>query len=313
MRMTPKKLILTFDTEDFINDRSTDALYRILLLLRRYRLKALFFITGHMAERIGYSTQILGLLASHEIGYHSSSHSVRPTIFEYTDVKRYRKAYLASMLRETSHINPLTGEVQGRGGITSLADLFPNKEIVSFRAPGFCWSPPHLDALVDLGIRFDFSACISSSPVRFDKVTFYPYPSTSINRIMFYQGFSPLISNDRIDILVLHPASFENRRTWDSMYLTGNPLRLHRTEPKSWARREFMFLKFELLLKQIKLLQSAKVMEVTTSLSKSEMEFTPTRMSVHKIYERSMTWPINYFHYKPRFVLAHYLEYFNID
>lgn len=310
--MTTQKLMLTFDTEDFVNNRSMGALYRILLLLKEHSLEALFFITGHMAERISYSTEILDLLTFHEIGYHSSSHSVRPNIFEYTDVKGYRKAYLMSMLRETSHINPLTGKVEGRGGIESLANLFPSKKISSFRAPGFCWSPPHLDALADLGIRFDFSACISPKPTRYDKITFYPYPSTSINRFMFYQGFSYLTPSNKIDVLVLHPASFVNRKRWDSFYFAGNPRKLYRTEPKSWVRREYMFSKFELFLKQIKILQRAKIVEVTADLSKSAIGYHPTKMSVHKIYRRSMVWPIEFFHYKPRFLLSHYLKYFNI-
>jgi len=290
-----------------------DALYRIQRLLRKYDIKALFFITGHAAERLSYSPENVDLLSFHDIGYHSSSHSVRPTIFEYTDVKEYRKAYLTSMLRETSHINPLTGKVQGRGGIDSLKDLFPNKDILSFRAPAFCWSPPHLEALADLGIKFDFSARISPKPVQYDKITFYPYPSTSINKFMLYQGFCDSISNDKITVLLLHPASFVNLRRWELFYFTGNPPKLYRTEPKSWAKREFMFLKFELFLRQIKLWRRAKTIEVTTGLNKSEMEFTPTKMSVHKIYERSMIWPIKYFHYKPRFLLSHYLKYFNID
>jgi len=311
--MVTQKLILTFDIEDFVNSRSTDALYRILLLLRKHRLKALFFITGHMAERLSHSTEILDLLTFQEIGYHSSSHSVRPTIFEYTDVKAYGKAYIRSMLRETSHVNPLTGKVQGRGGIKSLADLFPNKEILSFRAPGFCWSPPHLDALVDLGIRFDFSASISPRPVQYGKITFIPYPSISINRFMLCQGFSKSISNDRVNVLVLHPASFVNRKRWDFFYFTGNPQKLHRTESKSWIRREFMFSKFGLFLKQIKLLQRAKIIKVTTELSRSEMEFTPTKRSVSEIYRRSMTWPIKYFHCEPRYLLSHYFKYFNIN
>ena len=61
--------------------------------------------------------ELLDLLEKHEIGYHSSSHSVHPTIFEFTDVAKYDKAYQTSILRETSHINPLTGKIEGSGGI----------------------------------------------------------------------------------------------------------------------------------------------------------------------------------------------------
>jgi len=121
---------LTFDCEDFINARSTSALYRILQLLHKSRLKALFFLTGHMAEKISTFPQILRFLEDHEIGYHSSAHSVRPTIFEYTDVEEYEQAYLLSLKRETRHINPITGDCEGEGGITFLKNLFPKKKIL---------------------------------------------------------------------------------------------------------------------------------------------------------------------------------------
>ena len=79
-------IYLTFDCEDFINVRSMLALHRILELLQKYDVKGLFFLTGHMAEKIRNFPKILDLLENHEIGYHSSAHSVHPTIVEYTDV-----------------------------------------------------------------------------------------------------------------------------------------------------------------------------------------------------------------------------------
>lgn len=126
------------------------ALHHILELLQKYDVKTLFFITGHMAEKMRDFPKILDLIKDHEIGYHSSAHSVHPTIVEYTDVENYDIARQISLKRETSHINPLTGECEGKGGIILLKALFPKKEIISFRAPGFCWSPPHLEALKDL-------------------------------------------------------------------------------------------------------------------------------------------------------------------
>ena len=113
----PHRLYLTFDVEDFINDRSLDALHHILKLLRQRHLKGLFFITGHMAEKLARFPQVVDLLEEHEIGYHSTSHSVHPTIFEYTDVDDYQEAYRASLSREVSHINPLSGTIEGRGEI----------------------------------------------------------------------------------------------------------------------------------------------------------------------------------------------------
>src|ERR1700690_4116449 len=105
------ELFLTFDTEDFISENSVSSLHFILELMKKHELRGLFFITGHMAEHLFNFPDSVALLNEHQIGFHSSSHSVRPRIFEFTDVRSYQEAYQVSLLRETSHVNPLTGAV----------------------------------------------------------------------------------------------------------------------------------------------------------------------------------------------------------
>jgi len=55
------------------------------------------------------------MMKEHEIGYHSSGHSVHPNIPEFTDVEEYTRAYEISLLRETAHIDPLSGILDGPG------------------------------------------------------------------------------------------------------------------------------------------------------------------------------------------------------
>ena len=81
---------LTFDTEDFISENSVPGLHKILELLKKHELIGLFFITGNMAEKLS-TFQNLNLLSEHQIGYHSSSHSIHPTLFEFTASKVTRK------------------------------------------------------------------------------------------------------------------------------------------------------------------------------------------------------------------------------
>lgn len=301
---------MTFDMEDFVNLRSLKAYVRVLNLLKKYDFKALFFITGHMAEKLSNFPQILELLEPHEIGYHSSSHSVRPTIFEYTDVESYEKAYLTSIERETVHINPLTGEVEGEGGIKFLRSLFPDKSIVSFRAPGFCWSPPHLEALGKLGIKFDFSAYVSSRPVYYKGVTFYPYPIT-IDGWVSYRRVR-LMLNGGITVLDSHPSFFVNSKPWDFAYHKGNPDRLFEVRPRGRVETVSLFLDFELLLKQVKLLERIEFVEVTSYLSRSREDLKITRKGVEKCYEKSMTWPRDFFGYEPKFLRSHFFRYFDV-
>jgi len=265
-----------------------------------------------MSEKLSNYPNILDLLKFHEIGYHSSSHSVRPTIFEYTDVKKYEEAYEASLQREKAHINPLTGEVEGKGGIDFLRRLFPKKRIVSFRAPGLCWSPPHLEALVKLGFKFDFSAYISAGPVYYKGITFYPAPNfyrPSLKRVISI-GFLHQICN-KLAIIDIHPCAFVNKIPWDSIYYRGNPKNLSEVPPKNREETKFFFRKFEFALKQSKVLQRIGLIKVTPHLSRSEMNLAVERINFQECYKKSMFWPTRFFHYKPHFLYSHFLNYFN--
>jgi peptidoglycan/xylan/chitin deacetylase (PgdA/CDA1 family) len=307
------KILLTFDVEDFINANEIQAIYLILHILNKYGLKAIFFITGHMAEKISNYPSIIEMLKLHEIGYHSSSHSVRPTIPEYTDVKSYEKAYEISIERETSHINPLTGKVEEEGGIIFLRNLFYPKRIEAFRAPGMYWTPPHLEALRDLGIKYDFSSSITmSKPVHYKRITFYPYSFIQEwnGKLYDYQCLLYALLKREIAVLDLHPTLFVNQEMWDRIYLKGNPLRLINARSRPFKESASLFTKFEILLKQIRLLQRAKLIKTGINLNSSPNKLITNKDEVKRCYETCMQWCKKAFKYKPKFILSHFYEFF---
>jgi peptidoglycan/xylan/chitin deacetylase (PgdA/CDA1 family) len=296
--------------EDFINSRSLKIYAKILNMLKKYDFEALFFVTGHMAEKLGHFPLILKMLEPHEIGYHSSSHSVRPTIFEYTDIESYDEAYAMALERETAHINPFTGEAEGSGGIEFLRELFPNKSIIAFRAPGCAWSPPHLEALKKLGIKFDFSALLSSRPVHFKGITFYPYP-IAIDGFISYRRFSIML-NRGITVIASHPDFFGNSKFWDFAYHMGNPSRLFEAPERNVLEARILLWDFELLLKQIKFLEKLGLVEVSPSLNWSNENLKPTPNIIERCYEKSVEWPWDFFGYKPKFLRSHFSYYFGV-
>jgi hypothetical protein len=307
------KILLTFDVEDFINANEIQALYLILRILNKYELKAIFFITGHMAEKISKYPSIVEMLKQHEIGYHSSSHSVRPIIPEYTDVKSYEKAYEISIERETAHINPLTGRIEGEGGLIFLQNLFYPKKIEAFRAPGMCWTPPHLEALRDIGIKYDFSSDVTiSKPVHYKGITFYPYIFLQDwnGKLYDYQHLLYAILKREIAVLSLHPTLFFNQEMWDRIYLKGNPLHLTNASRRPFKESKLLFTKFELMLKQIKMLQRAKLVGTDINLNWSTNKLIINKDKVKKCYEKSMYWCKKHFNYKPKFILRHFYEFF---
>jgi len=307
------KLFLTFDVEDFISRNSIFILDKILEALKNRDLKALFFITGHMAEKLRDFPQTVDLLSEHQIGYHSSSHSVHPTIFEFTDVDDYRKAYEVSLERETSHINPLTGKIEGRAGIYALREIFPKKQITAFRAPGNCWSPPHEEALKSLGIYYDFSANISKKPVNFKGITFYPYPLFGHLEGISADNRTLLLSlRHEVSVINIHPSLLVNQREWDAIYYKLNPSKLIEPPTKSSTQIRSLLKEFNLLLKEISYLQKIKLIEVTPQLKKAETELAPSKDKVEKYYQTSIRWALKQ-GYKPKYIRQHFLKFFEIN
>jgi hypothetical protein len=308
------KLLLTFDIEDFINLNEIYALHRILEILQKYELTAIFFITGYLAEKLSNFPETVNLLKNHEIGFHSSSHSVRPAIPEYTDIKSYKKAYEISIERETSHINPLTGEPEKEGGIYELQKLFHPKKIEVFRAPGMCWTPPHLEALRDLGIKYDFSSNITTSePVHYRGITFYPY--TFIQKwngtVYNYECLLQSILKNKISVFDLHPTLLVNKIEWDFIYYKGNPKTLLIAPKRPENETRTLFQKFELLIKQISMLNKAKLIDTKPKFDISSKSFKISKEKVQRCYEKSMQWPRKRFNYNPKFIRNHFFEFFN--
>lgn len=318
--MVLPKVYLTFDVEDIINDRSSQALKTVLELLKMAKLKGLFFITGDMASKLFDLKDIVSMLAEHEIGYHSSTHSVRPTIFEYTDVSDYHEAVGASLERETSRINPLTGRIEGRGGLWNLKDLFPDKKIMSFRSPGFCWSPPHLEALKKLGIRYDFSTNLSTRQITFNKITFYPYPLM----IVPPEGCRPLapgvqhyllgrLLSNQMTVFLIHPHSLVNTTPWDSIYFHGNPLNL--TGVKQKARRDVRTCVSDLrkFLIELSYLHKMGAIEVSTLLEPANQHSGFSENTISNSYHAAMLWPTRCFRYHPKFLRLHFSKFFGCN
>jgi len=304
--------MLTFDVEDFINDGVVEALTKIINLLEENEVRAIFFITGHFTEKLAGFPNLTDLLKHHEIGYHSSAHSVRPAIFEYCDTEDYAQAFELSLRRETSLINPLTGEIEGIGGLTTLQQLFPKKQIMSFRAPGLCWSPAHLEALATLGIKYDFSAFLNSEPISYKEMTFYPpaqffNPQYQLTTKLGHYLFSKI----KLAVLTFHTCGFVNEKPWDSIYHNGNPKKLLTVGQLSDKQKEMRLKEFEKLLGNIRLLRKMGL-KVISNPEKSDIELNPNFEVIKRCYQQSIEWPTKFFGYKPHFLYNQFAWYFNL-
>lgn len=315
---TTNSLYLTFDTEDFISKNSVPALHRVLEVLKKHDLKGLFFITGSMAEKLVDYPSTVDMLNEHQIGYHSSGHSIHPTIFEFTDVKSFERACQVSLIREIAHISPFTGKLEGLGGILALRTLFPKRQITAFRAPGYCWSPPHTEALKSLGITSDFSTNLLNETVIFRGITFYPFAILPTN----WQGglrehcyLQRLVMSRQTCVLTIHPSTMVNQDDWDSIYYPKKPSSSPNPkvimEPRSRTDLEISnsFRQFEILLRHLQSLQKLRLLRVTPPIETTKKVLKPTANEVSRCYNNSMKWAYG-FNYKPKFLYKHFIHFF---
>ena len=309
-----REVYLTFDVEDFINPISPRVLLKILKTLKKYDLKGLFFITGHMAEKIAGNATIIRLLEDHNVGYHSSAHSVRPTIPEFTDLQSYNDAMKVALVRETSHINPLTGKPEGEGGISTLREAFGNKNVVAFRAPGHCWTPPHLDALQRLGIRFDFSAKLFQNGVPYNGIValngvyFLPFPTNMENSLPY---LSYLLCRRRKLVLEGHEWSFVNSRSWDEIFRRRNPPLLIRTPLRTEREIASKFGEINYLAKYLRVLRKLrilKIMQLNEHRYGKKLYFRESE--ILQTYDVAMRWARTFLRYKPKHILSHFHRFF---
>lgn len=135
-------IILSFDTEDYINAYAAEGILRTAQILKKENVKGCYQIVGLLSEALvewGRKDIIDELRTHHEVDYHSHRHSHHPTINEYTDIADYglaRRTFLDDEL----------------AGIHKVKKIFGVKKMVCACPPGPNTSYVARYAYTDLGI-----------------------------------------------------------------------------------------------------------------------------------------------------------------
>ncbi len=133
-------IFLWFDTEDYILPEADDALLRIATFLESEGVSATFKLVGEKArvlEKRG-RTDILRVLASHDVGYHTNFHSVHPTPAEFLSNLGWFEGVREFERREEAGVRDVR-RITGR---------MPS----CYGQPGTSWAPQVYGALQDWGI-----------------------------------------------------------------------------------------------------------------------------------------------------------------
>ncbi len=119
------KIIFSFDTEDYVNEAAADGILRTAQLLTDEGVTGCFQIVALLAEAlVKWGRQdVIDALKKHEIDFHSFSHSMHPTINEYTDMCNFDAALEEFLRRE-------------RVGMKMVKDVFGVDHFASAVPPG---------------------------------------------------------------------------------------------------------------------------------------------------------------------------------
>lgn len=324
-RKTAKEIFLTFDVEgqneneDHFSIESAEALLGVLAELKRFQLTGLFFIPGTVAERLPQYPEIMDLLRNNLIGYHSSSHSVRPRIFEYTDVEDYQQAKEISLKRESSSIDPHSGNILGEGGIQQLRRIFHSNDVKFFRAPFLCWSPPHMECLRELGFKFDFSTNICDVPVQFKGLTMFPTP-TVVDKIP--EKIASVVENQKrvlprfllrkiltrqCTVLLLHPSKLARP------HQVGRPEIGPTTEirfNKKSSKAMINLVALRMLLSELSFLRRAGTIVVTPSPRMGSNNLDVKRIDVERLCNENASICRRLFGYETKYMQSHFTKFF---
>ena len=103
------KVVFFFDTEDFIQPRSCDAIRDMANVLASEGVKGHFALVGYLGKKLvdWRRFDVIDALKKHHIGTQTLYHSLHPNITEYTDIEDFDAAYLRATEDESKGIGML--------------------------------------------------------------------------------------------------------------------------------------------------------------------------------------------------------------
>lgn len=145
------EVIFTFDTEDYTNPGSDEAVLRLAEILREEKVRASFNIVAALAEALVARGRqdIVEALRCHEINYHTYRHSWHPVPVEFSDTADWDGPYRRLIEQEAP-------------GIEIVKKVFQRDRLYASVPPGNCVTAQGLFAYAEMGLP----VCVSSFPMR---------------------------------------------------------------------------------------------------------------------------------------------------
>jgi len=135
------KVVLWFDTEDYLSPRDDDATKRLCEMLTQRSIRATFKLVGEKARVLEQRgrTDVITALKKHDIGYHANFHSVHPTPTEYLADCGWEDGIQEFVRREG-------------GGAADVRRILGVPTLACYGQPGSSWAPQTIAALKQIGV-----------------------------------------------------------------------------------------------------------------------------------------------------------------
>ncbi len=135
------RVLLWFDTEDFLLPADDDACLRLATMLTEKKVSATFKVVGEKARVLQQRgrADVIAALKKHDIGYHSDLHSVHPTPSEYLAECGWLDGGDEFIRREAK-------------GAEDVRSIFGVSELSCYGQPGSSWAPQGVAALKSIGV-----------------------------------------------------------------------------------------------------------------------------------------------------------------
>ena len=257
-------VIFSFDTEDIVNDIGADGILMSAHILREEGFKGCFNIIGLLPEKLVEWNRfdiINELKDHHDINYHSHTHSIHPTINEYTDKENFFEA-LDEFVKDESE------------GLKKVQSLFGTKGLKAACIPGNCTSYVAHYGYENMGFSFfsgdDIYDKASYRPINVCNIISLHY-ARSLDGILFEADEEKLkrfiadtAKNKDTVIFYHHPQRAFCKSFWDAdnLYRVNTPKESwKKSEIHNPADTERFYKNFRTL---IKLLKSDPDFNITT-------------------------------------------------
>ena len=224
--MTPVRIIISFDTEDFTDPASNDALLRICQTLTGRGVEATFGLVGEKARFIRDQGRwdVVEALSRHCIAYHSDNHLLFPD-------RGHRPQFASEIVEECGWHEAVRWLVATEArGLADIEDLFGRRPITFLRTCGDS-APQIQEAHRRLGIRV-----FAYGPSLYERRRHIAYYANAlcvslplVSEEFTYKGEGPA----RLDALAaagedlinvrFHPCRFISDQWWSVVNYLNNP------------------------------------------------------------------------------------------